>query len=451
MSNANEYDLLQLKMKVLARHRKKRAAALARIALPKEDAKTIDRRLKSFDREVNKLARQSAKSKPARIEGLLRTICYSFNGRLAGVCVAAGSHVGFCKDNRKLYDSAQKLFDFADRIDLTKPSGRWVFLVPRRRPSGKLRHTYSFSTEDRAKHYLLRDCLVAAGSFGRRDLSIEGGNNETLRLRASQFVRDGYLFWTALDVENFYPSLGLEHLLPVLPVPRNIILGSVMLFPGNVRVPKDSPYHGRLFLDKSARLSLPQGAAVSSLAAGAVLERAMEARLSSNVVVLVWGDDISIGASTPEEALNAAKVLQRELENLPAGSICLRDTQQCALHRGVRYDDFIVRHARSGFKACGYFLRLAEDGELLRMQPTHKAYRELRRRIIRRLLAANASGEAAERIAWDAVKHFLAGYKLHRYEEDTDNVMYLAVVNWALEVVERIRYKRQKFDALQIV
>ena len=282
-----------------------------------QSSKEFNRRfsgyIKAFSKTADDLKKLKSESCSAERKRLSHRIFSRPYSRLAAVLYAAW------KSNR--HDICAQL-TFKQAIARSN-TGRWDHktdekVSPRHKlkADSTVRPIWEFGPTDYARQCLLSWVIAAQVSPYEADYSLAAprGYHGAARSIANG-LELGYRYWAAADIKTAYSSVSKAHLRALCSLDERLI--RYLAFPS-------LPYPGINTTEaKPPRSELPQGAAHSPLVLSALIDEYVRASALTNVMVIVFADNIAIGAKTIKEAQCAFFSLSTALQNgsckLPGG------------------------------------------------------------------------------------------------------------------------------------
>lgn len=300
-------------------------------------------RLHQYRRTYGKLLKRvEAKSEPC--PHLLALCVNSHAGRVLAL-VRAGIRRGQHRSLRSIERRAKTLDCWSPMREPVR--AEWIVT-----PEGKARLIGKSGTRRTAISLIVRDVLTVIGVNSEIDFAQRGGGGERGYIRAiTEKMDQGYRYWSAPDVKNFYPSIRPDHL-QGLPINDGLIRNVAFLneetkikvkfsaaeidkiketlrskYPELVPSPHTMDVKSMVSITaKALRLGLVPGSVLSPLLASWFLSRAaQEAGLGDHLHVASYVDDLAIGGKKRIAVEAGVSKLADYLLEHPAGKIFLHD------------------------------------------------------------------------------------------------------------------------------
>lgn len=164
-------------------------------------------------------------------------------------------------------------------------------------------------------------------------------------------ISAGFEYACHLDIKDFYPSIRISALGPVLPLPMGVAGHVCALNDAHVVTRGGPPSNWVDSLSEQARLSLPQGLPIAPLIAEIVIANLVW-KNAPGIVMINFADNFLILGKSEARVDKAAKALRAKLEALAGGPFVLKPAA--------------VVHLSEGCEFLGHDLQLLPDGLLTR-------------------------------------------------------------------------------------
>src|SRR5207249_10278413 len=101
------------------------------------------------------------------------------------------------------------------------------------------------------------------------------------------------------------------------------------------------PINGHYTLEKAVRQGIPAGSRASPVIASMLLRPSLEASFAASLGrVVVYGDDIAIGARSKVEAANSKNQLQAAMADFPGGPLFLKKREIAHVSEGFNFTKY---------------------------------------------------------------------------------------------------------------
>ena len=345
--------------------------------LSKEDAnrqRALGRHYIGQLRRIGRLAREGEN------EELKKVAANVLNSRAAKASVLA--RLAF-KDGLS-YTLAQ-IDERAAKLNVNDVCHDPVVMILKEKDNGSFRTTLKFGWRHKARQMLVRDILYAAGVCNEYDYNFRAHGPQRAIERIVEAVKAGYHFWLTLDIKDCFASVKPEHLYGMTPL-KGAVLKRVAFLPPSVPI-RRSHTHASIPLEQDARRGLPQGSKASGPFASALLGREIRLAIAGHpgVVVVIFGDDIAIGARTQGQIEAIKQAIGERFASLSGGPLFLKF---CKIAHANSAFDFVQRRIQ----------RRQWDGEYeVRVQPSLSAFERLKKKMLAKYGGQFALGEAWEK------------------------------------------------------
>lgn len=286
--------------------------------------------------------------------------------RRAAVMISA-----YSRRNQTERLSMKQIIDRATLCERTHSLSEEIKYNPVAKNDDSTRDTWMFGPVRYAQQILLGWLIDASMTPPANDFSYPGqGGINGAAMEIGSALLAGQRFWITTDIKSAYPSITPEHFRKVFPEVGKC-LERYVAFP-------TLPYNKTTSAIDAPRRELPQGAAHSSLILSAVIDGCLADLSLGNVVVVVYADNIAIGAQTVSEAKCAYFAIKKALAQTPSGL----ELHACYLCDGFQHATCESPTLVEGFsfvnslEFCGY--RISKDAYTseLRFRPSAKAWKK---------------------------------------------------------------------------
>lgn len=342
--------------------------------------------LRSYRKQLRALHNAVQSGKPKQVSEARKRIFDGFAGRLIATVRAA-------ETNKTLLSYAQLEKRANDlSLDQVFHETLTIFPGPKCGKPGEWRPLGRPGQYRRAQQLILCDVLLVIIGDSPCDSTVaEAGGEIRLFETLNSAIAEGFIYWTSLDLRNFFPSLKPGHLAG-FPLSQWIMENIVFLPPetpikfidtkyglelseetvlkgdGN-DLPKTYPYsmddiRSKL---KMVRQGLIQGDVCAPQIARTFQGRELQQVLGKRDVA--YGshmDDMLLGARTRSELTTSLKALIHRLKDHPAGPLELHEHE--------------IRHISEDIYYLGYRVSLDKNGAM-RVRPAMKRFDRLRHRL----------------------------------------------------------------------
>jgi hypothetical protein len=291
----------------------------------------------------------------------------SFNSRLSAVAATAAA--GHFSDLSPHAFSYVDLIERANALNCFEASCGHMKVHRRRKDDGSFRAIASLSGDVRAAGRLVSDVLLAHFPESAINFTTPRKGRSAAAIAIKEAVQDGFATWIVFDIANFYPSIKPNHL-EGQPLPRQVLRNVVF-------ANRYLPIYGDndTSFTEAVRQGLPVGATPSPIFASSLIEGLLREFVGEHHRVIVYGDDVAIGACAPEGMDKIAKAIKSGLETNPAGPLQLK-------HIGV------YNAAESGLEILGYRFQ-GSPATGCNVTLAQRSFHRLRLRILDRLDSSN--------------------------------------------------------------
>lgn len=284
--------------------------------------------------------------------------------RRAAVMIAA-----YTRRNRTEQLSMKQIKCRAKECESTHSLSEAVKYTPIPKGDGTTRDAWDFGPVRYAQQVLMRWLIETSIKAPCYDYSYPGrggirGSAKAIR----QSLKAGYQFWTTTDIKSAFPSITRKHFRKLFPdVGKR--LERYLVFP-------TLPYNTATI--EPTQRELPQGGAHSSLILSAMIDGCLADLSLGDVMVVVFADNIAIGAHTESEAKSAFRAVKKALANSLSGF----ELHTPYLCDGFHHAEFEPPIPTDGFKCvnsidfCGYRLSKDISTSVVRIRPSAKAWRK---------------------------------------------------------------------------
>jgi len=310
---AVEHDVLELGRLVGRRPIFGAPSGTAR--LTKEDAN----RQRALGRDyIGQLRRIGRLSREGENEELKKVAANVLNSRAAKVSVLA--RLAF-KDG--LAFTTALIEARAAKLNVNDACNDPVVLILKAKDGGSFRTTLKFGWQHKARQMLVRDILYAAGVCNEYDHNFRAHGPRRAIERIIEAIEAGCHFWLTLDIKDCFASVKPEHLYGMTPI-KGAVLKRVAFLPSSVPI-QCSHANGSISLEQAARRGLPQGSMASGPIASALLGREVRLAIAEHpgVVVIIFADDIAIGARTQGQIEAVKRAIGERFASLSGASSCV--------------------------------------------------------------------------------------------------------------------------------
>lgn len=337
--------------------------------MPSGRQEDVVRAINAHLRQLNAIEQAAASGDTRGARSRLDRALRSFNGRLAAVAAtaAAGHFAGLSAHAFSYID----LIERAHALNCFKRVPGYLHIHSRRKDDGSFRAIASLSGNVRAAGRLVSDVLLARLPESAINFTAPGKGRNAAAIAIKEAVQDGFATWIVFDIANFYPSIKPSHL-KGQPLPREVLL-NVVFANGYLPIYGDND----TVFTEAVRQGLPVGATPSPIFASSLIEGLLRQFVGEHHRVIVYGDDVAIGARAPDGMDKIAKAIKNGLETNPAGPLQLK-------HIGMH------DAASSGFEMLGYSFQ-GNPTNGCNVSVAASAYKRLRSRVLDKLDAARCS------------------------------------------------------------
>lgn len=425
--------------------------------------------IKTAFKGLRNLARKADAASRRDLSGITGRLAKSRHLHLAAVIATHR------KQKRGAPLSFSELLSLRDEVSLyrrqsTGPQTRWLDKTG----GDGARPVTSWDLRSRIRQNAVLLILRALSEKSGYDIS--GQNPEEVLERMQTLWRDGYRYFVSFDIKNFFESVGPQHICPVLPLPKDLLLrncfieaprGRSIVGQTDPRVQQDSSRSDTV--PRTDQLCLPQGAATSPYLATAFLQKLLTKQFGTSGPVMCVLDDIAVGGRSLEEAIDAAKALIQRLEQHPAGRLSVHKFHAGRLTHPMKELELVPRPGPTCDKleectpddfviAAGRQFQLDKTGSDLRVGPTPKSVDRARSAIadtIRRTLPISEwqndnLRSDAERRARAYIVNWIAAFR--PWQPNEAEMEELDVfVDWAWEKADEeyrkhVRHRQREID-----
>lgn len=266
------------------------------------------------------------------------------------------------------YDVA-RITERAAKLNVNDVCRDPVVMILKEKDGGVLRTTLKFGWRHRARQMLIRDVLYAAGVCNEYDYNFRAHGPQRAISRIVQGVEADFLYWLTLDIKDCFASVKPEHLYGITPL-QGVVLKRAAFLPSSVPI-QCSDTQWSIPIEQAARRGLPQGSMASGPLASALLGREIRLAIAghSGVVVVIYADDIAIGARTQDQIETIRHKIGERLASLNGGPLFLKFCK--------------VGHANSGFDFVQRHIRRKQWNGVheVRVQPSQSAFERLKKKL----------------------------------------------------------------------
>lgn len=298
-----------------------------------------------YRRTYGKLLRQVERKTGPSPSPHLAALCVNSHAGKVLALVRAGARRGQYRPLRSIERRAKTLDCWSPMCEPVR--AEWIVT-----PEGKARLIGKSGPRRTAISLILRDVLTVLGVNSEIDFAQRGGGGERGYIREiTERMDQGYKYWSAPDVKNFYPSIRPGHL-QGLPINDGLIRNVAFLneetnikvkfsvaeidkiketirskYPELVPSPHTLDVKSMVSITAQAlRQGLVPGSPLSPLLASWFLsEAAKEAGLGDHLHVKSYVDDLAIGGKKRIAVETGVSKLAEYLSTHPAGPIFLHD------------------------------------------------------------------------------------------------------------------------------
>jgi hypothetical protein len=280
--------------------------------LQPKDAKHASRCCKEAERELRRLSKSADQNGSAKTRRRTRHAFHRFSNRLHAVL-----HQAKHKREKLTFQAAEyrarKVKNLAGQKE--KIGTKMVS-----NGCGKARETRIFGPVRQAQQREFDFILQAIRADNPSDFSMKGKQGIHGAAKGiEKALIDGYRFWVISDIKQAYPSVTREHLKDLISL--DVTLLRHIGFPNGIS--KGSSNQSKV------RPVLPQGGIHSARLLSALTGEILLLFVGADVVVVVYADNIAIGAPTKKQAQHAFAQVRTWASSLQAGPLTLHQTRHC--------------------------------------------------------------------------------------------------------------------------
>jgi len=342
--------------------------------------------LRSYRKQLRALHNAVQSGKSNRVSEAKKRIFDGFAGRLIATVRAT--------QNDKTVLSYAQLEKRANDLSLGKIFHETLTIFPdtKRGKPGEWRPLSRPGQYRRAQQLILSDILLVIVGDSPCDSTVaDAGGENGLFESLNSAITEGFVYWTSLDIRNFFPSLKPGHLAgfplsqwimenivflpPETPIKyidtkHGLELSEQTVLNGDANdLPKTYPYsmHDIRSKFKMVRQGLIQGDVSSPQIARTFLGRELQQVLGKGDVA--YGshmDDMLLGARTQSELKTSLEALTHRLKCHPAGPLELHEHE--------------IRHIDKDIYYLGYRVSLDKNG-VMRVRPAMKRFDRFHHRL----------------------------------------------------------------------
>jgi len=268
---------------------------------------------------------------------------------------------------------------------------------PKKKSDGRHRDTWAFGPVRYVQQIILGWLVSAVNEPCLYDYSLQGhGSIHGAAKAIGGYLKKGYRLWVVSDIKSAYPSISKGHLRQLCHLDERLV--RYIAFPtlpiDDCQLPlipmvtatdfNNTTATIRPTKAKAPRSQLPQGAAHSPVILSALIGECLRNISLSKVVVVIFADNIAIGAQYMADAKSAFLALEKALGNLKPGGLLLHDVKYCDGYQHASED---AVHPMFGQKIywsidfCGYCISFDQGDKKIRYRPSRRAWEKFWRKI----------------------------------------------------------------------
>ena len=280
------------------------------------------------------------------------------------------------------------------------------------RKKGEKRILMEFGPKRAALQWMLKEVLLALMPVAQSEYAAKGKGRDAAvgRLR-DELNQDDHREVVFADVKGCFPSITIETVCSLLPIPRSAVKGIVFI-EGKEVINVGNGLSLTTVVNKALREGLPQGSFLSPLVASYVMASMLD-HLPCPGQAMTYVDDIAVRAASKGEGKAIKLALHSGASAHFPGPTSFK-----------RLD--VVRFAATSRKAhyLGYQLRVGETGQI-RITPTAKAIRKFFAKMAVRLRTTK-QGQMHE-VAEQMADSFRSSQALWDFNDDAAGLFELQV------------------------
>lgn len=351
--------------------------------------------VETYIKSLSQLREAAVKHDKRRVRHLTRTILKSFSAKVAGVLRCYGGV--FSEDVR-----ASNILTLANELDAFAPVNELIRVQLIAKDFNGIRCVCDFGPRRRALQEICGDILqvvhpLESFDYGARGRGVEAASDKIVEM----FEKEGCTHFIIADISNCFGSLEQSGVIKALPFPSNVT-SNVLLVTEADKITlwtKDMDIecyihnntHIIEWIEQAVRRGIPQGSPASSLIASFLLGPSLKALPCGNRIVL-YGDDIVIGACNENEAQAYVEAFKKIMKTHPAGPLELKTCE--------------IVNIRDGFETLKYHYQSKSEGVWRR--PSKKSFKRFERRLVGKLKDCDRS--LGEQLAVDYTRRWIGSF-----------------------------------------
>ena len=299
---------------------------------PPQAKECVRKHAKRYRKELLKLEAAQLRGRKHQVRRRSFMVEHSYSCRFCAFLL------GYPKSGKALtLAQAKKL---SEQVNLRKPSVEKVRVREMEKPEGGKRVIMAFGPRDRAAKWLADSILRAIWGISPYEYSRQGrGRDAAIRETIHSFNEGGARRIIKVDIKGFYPSVDMEKLEPLIPLPLSVIRTTL-------RIPKTKAIDLSLApttSENAVRMGLITGSRPSALIASRVFEPMLQ-NLPGARLALNHGDDGIVTVRTDEQAETVKMTLALRATEHPCGPFKLKELE--ILRMGTVHDilGYMLRH-----------------------------------------------------------------------------------------------------------
>lgn len=274
------------------------------------------------DQQTRNLSRIYASSYATRVVATIKVIADRERSKLSPV------HLKLASLDKK-----------ANQVNLLKGTHGSAKIMEQHKSSGKKRYVLSPCSNLRASDHILCNILKATGQRSLMEFNCTKKGRTRAALKMKNLIENGYRYWLIFDLQNCYPSIGLDHLQGTS-LPKGMLMTGV--FWNSYVYMKDVP---NTKAESAVRQGLPQGATASGILAGSFIEGQLAPLLGGDLEGLSYVDDVAIGARSLAGLKKVAKAIKDRFTDHTAGPLTFKHFGIYDVREGMSFLNYRFFHS----------------------------------------------------------------------------------------------------------
>ncbi len=282
--------------------------------------KRIEGRCADYVRQIAKIQRNTRKGNCKGARSGVRYALKGFNAAVAAAVLVVSRRPETVSEI-----TYKTVLAFARTIDPMQKCDEPIAVWSKPKAKGGHRTIRRFGPRRLAVQLICKHLQEAQGLRPEFDaMSIGFGGTHAAVREVGNWMVSGSKAVVTADIENFFGSVNPKEAQKASRIPRRVFREYLTVPPwAEVHILGNHGSASAAALQKAARRGLPQGSPTSGIIGSAVLRPALEA-LTGGERILIYGDDLAVGAASRKDGEALLRTLVRRLAKHHAGPLIVK-------------------------------------------------------------------------------------------------------------------------------